>query len=253
MPYNRKSLKNLRPKWKPGQSGNPNGRPIGSGFPSWDRMRREAQDGPDPEWESWYRAQLERIEALRRAVAPPIVRCKACLHPDRALIDGLLILDVPMRQIEKAYGVTRSTLSRHWRDHLPEVPETTDTARDVALIEKDMMAAAQVIRMMINPFRSTKWQRIRFPRDRSDDNKIATAIWKLLNGLWEIFPFADGPEGYMQAAIIGAIRMLERVQGREFEFDQGTDGDLEQAQRELEEWGRTGEGQETGAETANNG
>ena len=75
------------------------------------------------------------------------------------------------------------------------------------------------------------------------DNKSATRVWNILGALWEAFPFADGPQGDAQVAMITAIRFLERIQGREFRFEAGTPEDFETAQRALEEWGRD-EGQD---------
>jgi hypothetical protein len=109
-----------------------------------------------------------------------------------------------------------------------------DTARDVKQTESDILAAAQVIRMLITVFRC----------ELSPGAKLAAGVYKLIEGLWNSFPFAEGPQGDMQAAIIRVLGSLQRLSGREFVFGQGTDGDLREAQRSLEEWGRYGEGQD---------
>jgi hypothetical protein len=135
-----------------------------------------------------------------------------------------------MRSIEKHYKLSRSTLSRHWRDHVPELLDVdADTARDVKQTEQGIIDSVQLIREM-NGFNYRQ-------ADKEMVNKVAHAI----ETLWAAFPWSDGPVGDTQVAIVRALMMLTRVQGREFIFDDGTAGDLRSAQEGLENWGRSGQ------------
>jgi hypothetical protein len=44
--------------------------------------------------------------------------CKACCHPERETIDNLLRQGKSLRDLESAFGISRSTLSRHHKNHL---------------------------------------------------------------------------------------------------------------------------------------
>ena len=45
-------------------------------------------------------------------------RCQTCEHPQRAQIDLALARKVPVRQLEKRFGLSKDSLSRHKREHL---------------------------------------------------------------------------------------------------------------------------------------
>lgn len=206
--YNRKSLKNLRPPWKPGESGNPEGRPEGS----TERPLR-----------------LPRLWTLK-GPAPRRIICRACVHPDRPMIDGLLLLGVPLRSVEKRYRVSRSVLSRHLRAHLPEL-EGRKIVRDVVKAERAVLAAARCIRSLSEL--------------TEVDQEYVDRVAEARKTLWVAFPSASGPVGKLQYAMVVALFDLARVQGREFDFGaDGTFDDLKDAQEALERWGRSG--QETG-------
>jgi|SRR5215510_3254207 len=47
--------------------------------------------------------------------------CKACVHPERAAIDAVLVEGRPsLREIGAQYGVSKDSLSRHYHAHIPD-------------------------------------------------------------------------------------------------------------------------------------
>ncbi len=51
--------------------------------------------------------------------------CHTCEHPRRAQIELALARRVPYRALERQYGVTKDSLSRHKREHLPPQVEAS--------------------------------------------------------------------------------------------------------------------------------
>jgi hypothetical protein len=56
--------------------------------------------------------------------------CTVCSHVERAVIDGLLTLGVPLRAIGISYGFSKSAVDRHKRNHLRTFPNA-EKARQV--------------------------------------------------------------------------------------------------------------------------
>ena len=133
---NPRSLANLCPPWKPGQSGNPAGRPLGSryGFTSFRSAQaafREAVRRGMEKANEQASAPLEPIAivsqrepAIEEMEARTETRCKACQHRNRAEIDGLLSLGFPLRSITQIFGLRKSSVDRHRRNHLPLFPNS---------------------------------------------------------------------------------------------------------------------------------
>ena len=47
--------------------------------------------------------------------------CKACVHPERAAIDAVLVEGRPsLREIGAQYGVSKDSLSHHYHAHIPD-------------------------------------------------------------------------------------------------------------------------------------
>jgi len=60
--------------------------------------------------------ESEPVETLEAVGAETI--CRACSHPEREAIDNLLRQGKPLRDIESEFGISRSTLSRHHKNHI---------------------------------------------------------------------------------------------------------------------------------------
>lgn len=52
-------------------------------------------------------------------------KCQTCEHPKRAQIELALARRVPYRTLERQYGITKDSLSRHKREHLPPQVEAS--------------------------------------------------------------------------------------------------------------------------------
>ena len=117
------SLRNLRAPWKPGQSGNLAGRPSGTGF--WEILMRDVSlrgsQGGD----------TQMMEHAREREIVTLIPCSVCRHPLRAVIDGLLVLGVPLRALAVAYKVSRSSLHRHKSNHSPTFPTSERAGQTV--------------------------------------------------------------------------------------------------------------------------
>jgi transposase-like protein len=46
-------------------------------------------------------------------------RCTVCDHPERQLIDEVLVTGAPYRSVAKRFGLSESAIYRHKTDHLP--------------------------------------------------------------------------------------------------------------------------------------
>jgi hypothetical protein len=60
----------------------------------------------------------------------PETPCTVCRHVERAVIDGLLVLGVPLRAIGKSYGLSKSSTNRHKQNHLRTFPDA-EKARQI--------------------------------------------------------------------------------------------------------------------------
>ena len=75
-------------------------------------------------------------------------RCSICTHEQRAAIDAALIAGQSYRKISKRFGVSRSTLGRHFRQHLlPLLAERSDVDPDDLLAQlEELRRQAQAIK-----------------------------------------------------------------------------------------------------------
>ena len=55
-------------------------------------------------------------------------QCTICRHPKREEIEDALVRRVPMRRIARRYGVSKSAVGRHIRNHVAE--ELLETMRE---------------------------------------------------------------------------------------------------------------------------
>ena len=141
MRYNRKSKKNLRPPWKPGQSGNPEGKARGNyGY------KRRFEGELRKAFVQDMKRQQEAEEPVATMAVPtaekkmPVelyIPCSVCRHEGQAVIDGLLTLGIPMRAIARSYGFSKSAVERHKRKHLPVSPDA-NKARQVKTIQEGL-------------------------------------------------------------------------------------------------------------------
>ena len=135
MPYNRKSNKNLRPPWKPGQSGNPEGKAPGTyGY----RRRIMAEIDAAYEADKLLNTQEpspKESTAVEEAKPELHIPCSVCRHAERAVIDGLLTLGLSLRAIARSYGFSKSSVERHKRRHLPVFPDA-EKARQMKPIDE---------------------------------------------------------------------------------------------------------------------
>ena len=137
MAYNSKSIKNLRPAWKPGQSGNPEGRARG-GYGYKRRIMAEFRTAYEADKLLNVQEPLPKESTPAVAESKPVdlrIPCSVCRHEERAIIDGLLTLGIPLRAIARSYGFPKSSIERHKRAHLPVFPNS-EKARQMKPIEE---------------------------------------------------------------------------------------------------------------------
>src|SRR5271169_1619689 len=97
------SLQNLRAPWAKGTSGNPR--------------------GPEAGWKDRAREKMKPEKPVPvRAPKGREVYCSVCRHSERATIDGLLTLGVPLRSLGRSYGLSKSSTERHKQNHLRTFP-----------------------------------------------------------------------------------------------------------------------------------
>jgi hypothetical protein len=119
MPVQQASLHNLRSPWRPGESGNPTGRPPGTGGWSYTAMMGAAR-ALERELRNVYVPDAERGADARQDARE--VPCTVCRHELKALIDGLLALGTPLRTLAAGFSLSRSSLHRHKTRHMPRFP-----------------------------------------------------------------------------------------------------------------------------------
>jgi hypothetical protein len=209
MPYNPRSLENLRPAWKLGESGNPDGRAFGCyGYKRrYQGMMlafgRAAEAGLITE---------EPAPVREKEIIEPWTPCNVCHHKNRAVIDGLLTLGTSLRAIARSYGFSKSSVDRHKQRHLPVFPDAEKAAQIVngrGILHVPLLLLRQA----------------RYSRDADD----------IVKRLWEGFmslPVHD-PVDELRRVIFVAVVYLVRAQG-EFEAKE----DLQYALEVLESWGR---------------
>jgi len=64
-----------------------------------------------------------------------VARCSICNHPNRREIDKALVTrSASMRDIAGRFGVSRSALSRHKKNHLPRLVKAAEAAAEVQAV-----------------------------------------------------------------------------------------------------------------------
>jgi hypothetical protein len=178
----------------------------------WDG--RPPPEVPDPAQRS---PSAKEMTAVR-------VPCSVCRHEQRALIDGLLALGTPLRQIAAGYGLSRSALHRHEQRHTPAFP-AAEGARQI-------VEAESILPGLIKTFRYLSSMRSYGGGRRDELEKEALdLLWDDLTSI-----LTDSPRD----------QLLERIAAVAFRlgviFGHNQPGsDVEQAQaavEDLESWGR---------------
>ena len=157
------------------------------------------------------------------------VRCSVCRHSELPAIDGLLTLGIPIRVIARNFGLTRSSVDRHKRHHLPTF-EKAETARSVVRAEELLYP------MLVNLRRS----------DITTFRGEATVAFRKA---WDLFESTldDSPENRLRYCLALACVWLSRVDGRivwygGYEFPSFDKRDLPEFRRAIAalEWWRDG-------------
>jgi len=202
------SRANLRPPWRPGQSGNPAGRP-----------EHVAPAPGEPLVFSAARLGFTDEELMAMAATttterkPPGLRCSVCLHENLPVIDGLLTLGTPLRAVAGGYALTRSALDRHRRNHLPRFPADGE-ARAVTEAEELLPSMIETLK-------------------RADRYNLQRSTWPVFNRLWEALEssLGDSAQDRLLLSLASACVWLYRVQEH---------NDVREAVRALEAWWRKG-------------
>ena len=236
MPYNRKSKKNLRPRWKPGQSGNPEGRAWGSyGYKRLvNEMFRRAYEA-DKLLSEEEPAGERSIPAVEVAKPTELrIPCSVCRNEGRAVIDGLLTLGIPLRAIARSCGFSKSSVERHKRRHLPVFPNV-EKARQMKPIEEGLW-------QILN---SRDGMRLSGPMDGAP--RALERLWELNRGT-----ATGSPLDQLRIATIVAFSYLFPILGRHpWDFRNGEQNrkqnmkDYEAAIEVLKSWGRDNGAQKT--------
>ena len=196
------SLRNLRPPWKPGQSGNPAGRPrCGSVslFRAWRAVQRgdtetvrrflsESSSGPE------FRAMVSDP----RASGPRAIPCSVCSHQQRAVLDALLAIGAPLRSLAASYGLSRSALHRHSKSHTPTFP--------LAAQAQQVLEAEAVLPRILEVMR-----KLAFSTGRQLVEVHEEAVAVLSNSLWALL--GTGPRDTLVSGIIVALWHLGIIRG----------------------------------------
>lgn len=77
--------------------------------------------------ESEPQGKLTRATITRESA---LMRCKICQHEERPRIDGLLVGDASCRDIAGRFRLSKTGVSRHKRNHVPESLELAKQNQD---------------------------------------------------------------------------------------------------------------------------
>ncbi len=238
MPYNPKSLENLKPPWKPGESGNPTGRALGSYSFRWKRIEEDFRNaliqdrqGPQTVEEPVDTARaltVEEIDAMG-----PRIQCRVCSSEHRQIFDGLLTLGISTRTLAKNFGFSRSSVSRHKLRHLPAFPYP-EGAREVVKGEKMLSGPIYFLQRADEVYRG----------------RLQACAWRVLGDLCEslVSTFGGGTTGRLQYVCLNAIVHLSYVAARDWLAEKQNRKDLRVALHALESWGRDEETLQTQGE-----
>lgn len=177
-----------------------------------------------------FEAAIRTDEQTKPPAAPDPVRvaivkeargqCSVCRHENRALIDGLLTLGIPVRAVAGNFGLSRSALERHKQNHLPAF-SNAGKARTV-------MDAAAILHPHIEKLK------------RADTYDLMHSTWPTFSALWKAFEdsLGDSPEDRLRRCLATACVWLYRIQGRNG-YERAADlEDVKQAIGALESWRR---------------
>lgn len=198
-----RSRANLRPPWCSGESGNPDGRPARvAPEPGAELELSPAGLGMSDEE---FAAMVGPPTVERK---PPPVRCSVCRHQDRPVVDGLLVLGIPLRAVTRSYGLARSALDRHRRLHLPRFSADSE-ARAVTEAGKLLPSAIEKLRYAGRFNLASTWP-------------VFDRLWRALDA-----SLGDSAKDRLLLALASACVWLFRVQEQ---------SDVRKAIRALEAW-----------------
>ncbi len=239
---NPRSLANLCPPWKPGQSGNPAGRPLGSryGFTSWRSARAAFREAVRRDKEKAKEQASAPVEPIAIVSGEPTIeemeaqprtetRCKACQHRSRAEIDGLLSLGFPLRSITQVFGLRKSSVDRHRQHHLSLFPNS-EKARQVV----NGLEALHVPLLLLR--RAGWWE---------DSRDIINRLWKIL-----MDSLGNSPQDELCRSIIQALPFLWQINWRVFNSGNEIAECFQGAREQLEAWGKAQSGKDSEQDTA---
>jgi hypothetical protein len=235
VPYNRKSKKNLCPPWKPGQSGNPEGKAPGTyGY----RRRIMAEIDAAYEADKLLNTQEPTPkEPTQAEEARPELRipCAVCRHSGRAVIDGLLTLGISLRAIARSYGFSKSALHRHKCRHLPVFPNA-ERAIQIKPIDEGL-------NQILN-----SWDGMQLSGPRDGAQRALERLWKLNHET----AIKDDPLDQLRILTIEAFTRLLPILWRErrpFEYQKEYKQDMKNyvaGIETLKAWGRDAETRKDG-------
>ena len=202
------SRANLRPPWRPGTSGNRNGRPTGGRWLT-KRNFKKLLRGDSTILDRFLKEypDSESAESKEKAVAVVMkerVQCSACRHAELPVIDGLLTLGIPIRVVARNFGLTRSSLDRHRRHHLPTFA-SAETARKV-------VGAAKLLGQVVAQLKRASGLAL-FDETR---NALLDEAWTAFEKLWTAFEqsLGDSADDRLRFCLADACLWLYRVQAR---------------------------------------
>lgn len=218
------SRANLRPPWREGTSGNPEGRPIGSGAPGARAIREFFRTGI---------ASMELVNDLdddtepesdneqSQPIAARYIQCSVCTHEKLPVIDGLLALGISLRDIAGAFGLSRSALHRHKKNHVRLFPQES-TAKALFEAENELYPLLITLRRT--------WQ-----------SAAQSEAWYTFNKLWDIMAahLGDTQERYFIQRMLTACLWLFRASGRSWIEYAEIREDIQRGVEALELWWTT--------------
>ena len=101
-------------------------------------------------------------------------RCSVCTHPDAAAINTELIRSVPVRDIAQRYGLGKSSVHYHGKNHLPRVVE--DGANLLDEKKKEEMRAALDVVDQLRAANEATWQVF---REAQEEGNRADRLWSI--------------------------------------------------------------------------